>query len=326
MNYDHYIALDWSQNNMAIARLTKEGKNPVVIDVKSSVKELQIYLENLKGSKIMTLEESDTSQWLYTELLDYVDKLIVCDPSRNHLLKEGGKTDKIDAIKLVKLLKSDLLKPVYHSGDVYIYLRGLVSGYTDLIKAYVRLVNQNKAIKRRMGGTLDDNNKFVSDGIIKNLELLKEERERYEAEFKRLCKKDKKIRQLTAVPGIGVINAVKIVARVVDARRFENKGKFWSYCGLIKLKRISGGKVYGYKNPKYCREMKSVFKNAAITALNSENIFKEYYKELLNKNRPSYNARNAVARKIASTVLYMMRNEQEYQTNYKEEGRTKKAA
>ena len=84
---------------------------------------------------ILTIEESTTAQWLYSELRDKVDELIICDPYRNHLLSEGAKTDKIDSQKLVKLLCSNLLKSVFHSHNDFIYLRKIVSGYEDVVRA-----------------------------------------------------------------------------------------------------------------------------------------------------------------------------------------------
>jgi len=121
--YDHYIAIDWAIANMAIARMTKKSNKITAIDVPSDIVELQFYLKNLKGTKILTIEETTTSQWLYTELKEYVDRIIICDPYRNRLLSEGPKTDKIDAVKLVRLLKANMLKEVYHSNDKFLYLR-----------------------------------------------------------------------------------------------------------------------------------------------------------------------------------------------------------
>lgn len=69
------------------------------------------------------MEETTTSQWLYTELRNHVDKLVACDTHRNKLLSEGAKTDKIDAEKLVQLLRANLLKEIYHSNDRFIELR-----------------------------------------------------------------------------------------------------------------------------------------------------------------------------------------------------------
>ncbi|MEO5968763.1 MAG: hypothetical protein ABIQ95_02450 [Bdellovibrionia bacterium] len=90
--FDHYISVDWAQKNMAIAGMTRSAKNASVIDVAADVKELQLYLEKLSGKKILTIEETTTSQWLYTELKSYVDEILVCDPYRNKLLNEGSKT------------------------------------------------------------------------------------------------------------------------------------------------------------------------------------------------------------------------------------------
>lgn len=307
--FDHYIAVDWAQSNMAIARMTACSNKITTIDVPSDVKELRLYLEKLKGKRILTFEESTASQWLYTELRESVDELIVCDPYRNHLLKEGAKSDKIDAAKTVQLLRAGLLKPVFHSGDDFIHLRKLVSGYTDLVKAGVRLKNQRSALFRatgqepgevKLGGAAD---KFVLDGIERAITSYERERARYDEEFKSLSKKYKAISLLKSLPGIKDINAVKIAAFVVDPRRFPTVGHFWSYCGLIKLDRVSGGRSYGKKSPRCCRTLKSVFKTAAVTSAREDknNPMRDYYLHLVNEKKlVDYHARNAVARRIAT--------------------------
>ena len=149
--YDHYIALDWAQTNMAIARMTNCANKITSIDVRADIRELRVYLTQLKGSKLLTFEETTTSQWLYTELKPYVNEILVCDPYRNRLLSEGPKTDRIDAEKLVQLLRANLLKPVFHSGEDFIYLRKFISGYQDLVKSGVRLKNQRSALFRGVG-------------------------------------------------------------------------------------------------------------------------------------------------------------------------------
>ncbi len=39
--YDHYVAVDWSKNNMAIARMTKHADIPKVVDVRTDVEDLK---------------------------------------------------------------------------------------------------------------------------------------------------------------------------------------------------------------------------------------------------------------------------------------------
>jgi hypothetical protein len=42
--------------------------------------------------------------WLYDVLKPHVQEIVVCNPRRNALLKEGSKSDKVDARKLAELL------------------------------------------------------------------------------------------------------------------------------------------------------------------------------------------------------------------------------
>ena len=52
-DFDHYIALDWAQSNMAIARLTRKAKKLTTYEGKSDIADLKFYLESLKGTKII---------------------------------------------------------------------------------------------------------------------------------------------------------------------------------------------------------------------------------------------------------------------------------
>ena len=321
--YDHYIAIDWAAKNMAIARMTKKSNKISVIDVPADIKALQFYLKNLKGSKIFAIEETTTSQWLYTELIDHVHKIFICDPRRNKLLLEGPKTDKIDASKLVQLLKAGLMKEVYHSTNKFLYLRRIVSGYEDLIKAGVRLKAQRYALLRVCGKSgyeskgikLDSRNEqFVLDVMERQIAAYEKEKQGYEVEFKILSRKYPEIRHQKSLPGIGYIHAVKIVARVVVPWRFANKGHFLSYAGLIKLEKISGGRSYGKKNPRYCRQLKSVYKTGVMAALGGNNPINDYYEYLLKeKNYPPYHARHKACRILATLSFGVLKSGKSYQ-------------
>lgn len=325
--FDHYVALDWSQKTMAFARLSAVSNEVDRRELPSSVKEFQVYLSRLRGRKLLTFEETTTSQWLYTELREFVDELVVCDPWRNHLLKDGPKTDKLDAEKLVLLLRGNLLKPVFHSGEEFLYFRKVVSGYEDVVKSGVRWRNQRSALFRANGQKKSETelghavDQFVLEGIEKNILLYEQEKERYEKEFHRVVKKHPVIKNLKSLPGIGEIGAVKIAARVVNPHRFPSKGAFWSYCGLIQLEKLSGGKSYGKKSPKYCRTLKSVFKTGAmsVTQEHASNPLKDYYLDLLQeKGIPEFQARHAVARRLATLALGIFKSEKSYQPKRKE--------
>lgn len=321
--YDHYIAIDWADINMAIARMTKRSNKITAIDVPSNVEDLKAYLKNLKGTKILAIEETTTSQWLYTELKEYTDRLIICDPHRNKLLSEGPKTDKIDASKLVQLLKAGLIKEVYHSTDKFLYLRRVVSGYEDLVKAGVRLKNQRSALvracgkksDRKTGISLDSHGEqFVLNCLDRQIKAYEEEKRCYEKEFETLARRNPEIRHQKSLPGIGTINAVKIVARVVTPYRFPEKGHYLSYAGLMKLDKVSGGRSYGKKNPRYCRQLKSVYKSGVLAAIGGNNPINDYYEHLIQeKGYTEYNARHKACRRLAILSLGVFKSGKKYQ-------------
>jgi hypothetical protein len=84
-------------------RWQKSG-NPTILHV----------FQGLSGSLQVTFEEGTWAAWLYGLLKPHVTNIVVCNLRWNVLLKEGSKSDRIDARKLAELLRSNLLRPVYH--------------------------------------------------------------------------------------------------------------------------------------------------------------------------------------------------------------------
>ena len=315
--YDHYIAIDWAQANMAIGRVSQKSERPKITESKSDLEELKMYLKQLRGRKILTLEETTTAQWLYTELRPYVDELVVCDPYRNRLLCEGAKTDRIDAAKLVLLLRANLIKPVFHSNDRFIKMRKLVSAYEDLVQRGVRIKNQKSGVLRAAGKDKDssdyEEDTFILERIDEAITCYESDKKLYEKEFERISKREIQIRRLREVPGIGLIGALKIAAIVVDASRFKHRNNFLSYCGLVRLEKMSGGRSYGSRLPRYSRRLKAVYKTAALSAISHDNCFREEYLKLIKElNYSEDKARHAIARRIATATYGMMKQKERF--------------
>jgi transposase len=312
-DWDHFVAVDWSQTVMALAHMGRRSKEPTVFERPARVKDLKEYLGTLKGRIIVTFEETTTAQWLFVEMRDVVDRIVVCDPSHNRWISHGPKTDAIDARKLCVLLRGGLLKEVFHSTDALYTLRTLVSSYDDLVRAGVRLLNQRHALERshRDKGTQAA---FIVDHLDKSIVLYRQSKEQYEVKFSHFCRRHAQAKHLLAVEGLGVIGVVKIMAIVVDARRFSNRGQYLSYCGLVGNEKLSGGRSYGRRRPRYCRALKAVYKTAAMAAINSDaNPVREYYEHLLATGVAEHNARHAVARYIARVSYGMLKNGTPYQ-------------
>ena len=87
------------------------------------------FFARLRGTLSVTFEEGTWAAWLYDLLKPHVAKLVVCNPRKNALLKDGNKNDRIDARKLADLLRGNHLKSVYHGETGVRMLRELARSY-----------------------------------------------------------------------------------------------------------------------------------------------------------------------------------------------------
>ncbi|MCZ0933540.1 MAG: transposase [Oligoflexia bacterium] len=216
-----------------------------------------------------------------------------------------------------------MLKEVYHSGEDAIYLRKLVNGYEDIVRSGVRLKNQRSAFFRCEGLdhkkdkciSKNESIHFILKEIDKQIELNESVKKNYNLEFKKLSCKYKEIGLLKSLPGIGAIHAVQILAVVVNIRRFKRRGHFLSYCGLIKHEKMSGGRSYGKRQPRYYRPLKQVFKMASHIVIQEicNNPLKEFYEYQVNKKQKSPQiARHNVARRLAVLVYGVLKTGQKF--------------
>src|SRR6266481_3634716 len=100
------------------------------------------------GELHVTWEEGTWAAWLYDLLQPQVEQVLVCNPRRNALLKEESKSDKVDARKLAELLRTGMLRPVYHGENGLRTLRELARSYQTISKDLTRVMNRLKALYR----------------------------------------------------------------------------------------------------------------------------------------------------------------------------------
>src|SRR6202049_467128 len=114
MNDTKYIGLDVHQATISAAVLDSTGKLVMESILETKAATILQFIDGLRGSLHVTFEEGTCAAWLHDLLKPHVTKVLVCDPRKNALLKEGNKNDRIDARKLASLLRGGLLSAVYH--------------------------------------------------------------------------------------------------------------------------------------------------------------------------------------------------------------------
>src|ERR1700676_2122752 len=140
-----YIGLDVHKEAIAIAVLNGDGKLVMESVIETKASTLVQFFDGLRGELHVTLEEGTWAAWLYDVLKPHVREIVVCNPRRNALLKEGSKSDKVDARKLAELLRTGMLRAVYHGENELRTLRDLARSYLTVSKDLKRVKNRLKA-------------------------------------------------------------------------------------------------------------------------------------------------------------------------------------
>ena len=99
---------------------------------------------------------------------------------------------------------------------------------------------------------------------------------------------------------------------MVDPLRFPDKYHYYSYCGLVKILKESGGKVYKSSKPRYNREMNKIYSGAAWSSINGKNDITVYYNELKAKGLSDDKSFNSIRRYLAKVTLALMRKNENY--------------
>ncbi len=331
-----YIGMDVHKEAVVMAVLNGSGKlvMETVIETKSS--SLLQFFHGLRGELHVTWEEGTWAAWLYDLLQPRVEEVLVCNPRRNALLKEGSKSDKVDAHKLADLLRTGMLRPVYHGENGLRTLRELARSYQTISKDLNRVMNRLKALYRGWdipcAGTRvyaphcreEWLNKIPHAGVRRRAELLYQQLDGLQAlrrsvrpELLAESRKHRAAKLLRQIPCIGPIRAACLLALIQTPYRFRSKRQLWTYSGLgiethdSAQYRFVNGHVQRCKKPQQLRglnqnhnhEMKEIFKGAATRASCGVGPFREFYVGLLDKGMKPEMARLTLARKIAAITL-----------------------
>ena len=140
MTSTKYIGLDVHKESISIAVLNSAGKVVHGMRHRDQRSTILQFVQGLRGDLRVTLEEGTWAGWLFDLLKPYVTELIVCNPRKNALLKEGSKSDRIDAHKLAELLYMKKLKPVYHGEHGLRMLKELSRSYLTITKDLGRVM------------------------------------------------------------------------------------------------------------------------------------------------------------------------------------------
>jgi transposase len=251
MSREKYIGMDVHQATISVAVMDTHGKLIMECLLETKAATIVEFIQGLHGTLSLTFEEGTSAAWLHDLLKPHVSKLVVCDPRKNALLKDGSKSDRIDAWKLAELLRTNQLTSVYHGEHGMRTSRELGRSYATITKDMTRVMNRIKALYRSWAipctGTTVYAPRHRAEWLAKIVELgvrIRAERlyqqldslqpVRLQARRELLLESHKHaaVKLLRQIPSIGPIRAALLVAFLQTPHRFRTKRQLWAYSGF----------------------------------------------------------------------------------------------
>src|ERR1043166_6804846 len=104
MTSTKYIGMDVHKESISIQVMNSVGKVVMECVIETKASTILQVSDGLRGDLRITFEEGTWAAWLYDLLKSHVTEVVVCNPRKAALLKDGSKGDRIDAHKLAELL------------------------------------------------------------------------------------------------------------------------------------------------------------------------------------------------------------------------------
>lgn len=266
-----YIGLDVHKVSISVAIAEAEGGAPTNYGkIANDASAIRTLMRRLGGADVelrVAYEAGPTGYALHRQLAKMAIECMVVAPSL--IPKQAGdkvKTDRRDALKLARLLRSGDLTPVWVPDEAHEALRNLVRARADAKADQLRAKHRLSKFLLRQGCQPSVGMKPWSQRHTQWLRQLQFEQlpdrvvfadylaevtaageriKRLEAALYQCAQSSSQvavIRALQAFRGIGFLSAVTIVAEAGDLHRFRTAPQLMAYAGVVPSEFSSGGK------------------------------------------------------------------------------------
>src|SRR5499427_5252045 len=348
MNQEMYIGMDVHAATISAAVMNAEGKVLMECVLETKAATILEFIQGLRGTLALTCEEGTMATWLHDLLKPHVSRLVVCDPRKNALMRDGNQNDRVDARNLAELLRSNQVHAVYHGKPGTRALKELGRSYLTLTKDSTRVMNRIKSVYRSWAipcaGTsvysrrhraqwlaqlVEPGVRIRAEHLYEQLDSLQPVRQAARRELLRESRKHAAVQLLRQIPAIGPIRSALLVAILQTPHRFRTKRQLWAYSGLALRTYTSGeyrfvkGQLQRSKkvvairglNLNHNHDLKNIFKGAATRAA-AVGPFKNFYEACVARGMKPHLARLTLARKIATITLLVWKKGVRFDAKY----------
>jgi transposase len=265
-----YIGLDVHKASISVAIAEESGPPTTYGRIPNERSAIRTLMTRLGGPGIelrVAYEAGPTGYALHRQLSAMTIECMVVAPSL--IPKQSGnkvKTDRRDALKLARLLRSGDLTPVWVPDQAHEALRSLVRARADAKADQLRAKHRVSKFLLRQGcwppiGVRSWSKRYftwlhqlefehlpdrvVFADYLTEVNAADQRIKRLEVALHQCAQSSSQvalIRGLQAFRGIGFLSAVTLVAEAGDLRRFRTAPQFMAYAGIVPSESSSGGK------------------------------------------------------------------------------------
>lgn len=336
-----YAGLDISKTSWKVCILTEQVEHKTFTQP-PSVDTLVRYLKrNFPGAHYHCVYEAGRfGFWIHDQLAQHgVDCLVVNPADVPTTNKEANnKTDRVDARKLARSLRSCDLTSIYIPSRIALEDRSLVRTRQLLVRKQTRCKNQIKALLSFYGIAIPDElnaynwtRRFITwlqgvsleqdsgnrslRALIDELLYLRHSTLELTVATRTLAHGERywrHVRNLITIPGISILTAMTFLTELVTLDRFRTLDQLASYVGLIPGERSSGDReiTTGITRRQNAILRSALIESSWIAARRDPALLLTF--TTLAKRMPKNQAIIRVARKLLNRIRYVLKQQQPY--------------
>ncbi|MFE6555167.1 IS110 family transposase [Streptomyces sp. NPDC057746] len=320
-----YVGIDVHRRRSQIAVMDESGRTAVNRNVPNGRETVLGVIGDLPVGTPVAFEAAFGWGWLIELLQDYGFEAHMAHPLQCKAIASARlKNDKVDAATLAHLLRADLLPEAWIAPAAVREQRAVLRHRAQLVRLRTLLRNRIHAVLAHHGcdrGSscwsapgrawldelpLPDASRQVVADLLEMIDALQQVADRIDASLAETAKADPRVKALTALPGVGRLTALTIVAEVGDISRFSSARKLASWAGLTPTVRGSDRTVrYGHISKQGDPWLRWIMNEAAQTAKRSSQ-FAAHYEQIAHR-RGKKVATIAIARKLLTHAYHLLR-------------------
>lgn len=278
-----------------------------------------------------------TRNWcvMHDWLEDLTGQVTLAHPLKVRAIAEAKiKTDKIDATTLAHLLRSDLVPAAHVASPQARILKRLLRHRMFLVRVQTMVKNRIHTLLDRypliraerkaselftkMGIAwmrrvqVDKHDRFILDGELTFLEHLQEQIRQSDRYLAKVGRRDRRVRLLETIPGIGRAFALLLVSEIDDIRRFRKPKALHAYAGLVPSTYSSGGRTFhGRITRQGNKYIRWAMVEAVWPAIQKDVALNELYYRL-SARKGANCAKVATAKRLLTIVYRVLSENREY--------------